>query len=221
MKAIKIKNWTALAVCVAVVFGFSGCFSVFNDGYKFNLNANEVFGGKDKSQKKPKYEPELGKNTMLHIKKEGVLEIQMGEVEGEGGGVVPLANATLYGGNGKCQTYHYFKRGTSKYANDTVNNLTPARGEWSFASEDTWAPKLITQSEYDKLTTKQASEYESIFGKNNSELGYPRFLYFKSKGCPPRRDGTYKLEVEVYFPDGFNASGKERNFTFELLGDDE
>lgn len=53
MKIIKIKNWAALAVCVAVVFGFSGCLSAFKDGYNFNLSANEVFGGsKDKSQKK-------------------------------------------------------------------------------------------------------------------------------------------------------------------------
>lgn len=222
MKIIKIKNWAALAVCVAVVFGFSGCLSAFKDGYNFNLSANEVFGGsKDKSQKKAKYEPELGKNTVLNIKNEGVLEIEMGEVDDNGGGVVPLANAALYGGSGKCQTYHYFKKGTSKYVQDRVIDTIPNyRAEYEEDTRDTWAPTLITQSEHDKLTTKQASEYESIFGKSNDELGWPRLLYFKSRGCPPKRDGTYKLEVEVYFPVGVNTSGKESKFTFELLSDD-
>lgn len=222
MKLITKMNWLALLICIVVAFGFSGCLSSLNDGlkngYNLNVDVNEMFGdGKSKSRgsksKKDKYEPELAKNTVLNIKNDGVLEIQLESP------TPLLESATLYGGSGKCQTYHYFQKGTSKYIQDRVGGLS--RVDYNSKDEDSWAPTLITKEQYEKLTVKQASGWEAIFGKD----GWSMLLYFKSRGCPPKRDGTYKLEVTVYSPhavataNDFKHSDKGETFTFELLSE--
>lgn len=213
MKSIDKLNLWVLAVCVVAIFGLNGCLSslnsAFKDGYHLNLNANDMLGdGKNKSNNNANNkEPKLETNTVLNIKEDGVLEVVFDET-------YRLADANLYGRSGKCQKYHYYLTNTGKRERSATWVMDTYR-----------APELVTKDEYDKFTTKKASNYTPIFGKD----AYSNYLYFKSKGCQPKLDGTYKLEVTVYDPNataiatadgGFKFTGEGETFTFELLSDD-